>query len=179
MDKDIGDSITLPDGRVLNTHGKDQCSGEYCSVHNPSDHSLVKAPLHWRSDRQLMERMCEHGIGHPDPDDLAHWERVYGKSQPELVAGRGVHGCDGCCSKTELTENQRLRKVLEDYTTAWLNCEPSTGPFPDEPDGGEGRIVAALRAVLDTLIFAESRGKLLEGGPLLTEVIRYAFERKT
>ena len=35
----------------------------------------------------LVERVCPHGIGHPDPDWLkgrpSHW---------------GVHGCDGCCS---------------------------------------------------------------------------------
>lgn len=46
-------------------------------------------PTHFREDRQIMERICPHGIGHPDPDDAA------------FRASRGdddtVHGCDGCC----------------------------------------------------------------------------------
>ncbi len=67
-------------------HNKENCSGN-CVIHNPSDHTLKYAPTHWRDDRALMERICEHGIGHPDPDDL-----VYHKAE-----WRGVHGCDGCC----------------------------------------------------------------------------------
>ena len=46
-----------------------------------------KLPRIWRPDRGIWERVCEHGIGHPDPDD------------PRILSGedRGVHGCDGCC----------------------------------------------------------------------------------
>lgn len=43
---------------------------------------MVLWPQHWRGDRHLMERICPHGVGHPDPDDI----------NPD-----GVHGCDGCC----------------------------------------------------------------------------------
>lgn len=46
--------------------------------------------LHWRADRGLFERMCSHGIGHPDPDQKDYW-RVLG------LEHEGVHGCDGCC----------------------------------------------------------------------------------
>lgn len=60
-----------------------------CPIHAPSQHSLVAAPLHWRGDRRIMERICDHGVGHPDPDDLK-----VGRSWAE-----GVHGCDGCCRK--------------------------------------------------------------------------------
>jgi hypothetical protein len=35
-----------------------------------------------------MERICPHGIGHPDPDDPAFKNPI-----------EGVHGCDGCCSR--------------------------------------------------------------------------------
>jgi hypothetical protein len=31
-----------------------------------------------------MERICDHGVGHPDPD--------------EFMADVWVHGCDGCCA---------------------------------------------------------------------------------
>lgn len=77
----------------LRTHGPDACSGEHCTIHNPSDHHMVGWPLNWRGDRGIMERLCPHGRGHPDPDDLDHLERV-GRSDG------GVHGCDGCCAST-------------------------------------------------------------------------------
>lgn len=47
-------------------------------------HHMAGWPRHYRGDRGIWERICPHGIGHPDPD------------QP-LDNGRGVHGCDGCC----------------------------------------------------------------------------------
>ena len=42
----------------------------------------------------LMERICPHGIGHPDPDHLSHTERVHGL---EAMLIEAIHGCDGCC----------------------------------------------------------------------------------
>jgi hypothetical protein len=78
----------------MKTHGPQECDGRKCCIHNPSEHALTNAPLHWRSDRQLMERICAHGIGHPDPDGLAHIEATQGK---ESVEAAGIHGCDQCC----------------------------------------------------------------------------------
>lgn len=78
----------------LVTHPPDACNGGVCCIHNPSDHSMRSFRQHWRDDRGLMERICPHGIGHPDPDDLA-WiakERGY-----EAAGVEAVHGCDGCC----------------------------------------------------------------------------------
>lgn len=75
--------------RWIWVHKENACRGRHCSVHNPSDHPLNKAPLHWRADRALMERICEHGIGHPDPDGLAYSNKGWAEA---------VHGCDGCCS---------------------------------------------------------------------------------
>lgn len=75
-------------GQVMHyVHGKDECDGNPCPIHNPTDHPLRDAPTHWRYDRKIMERMCEHGVGHPDPDDI----------HVRTVEGEGVHGCDGCC----------------------------------------------------------------------------------
>jgi hypothetical protein len=46
-------------------------------------------PQEWRTDRAIMERICPHGVGHPDPDEY----KIRGKNgKYELV-----HGCDGCC----------------------------------------------------------------------------------
>ncbi len=89
-------SLGLQVGKViLRTHAAGQCSGEFCCIHNPSDHALRDAPLNWRADRGMMERICEHGIGHPDPDDLAHKRRTLGDDYEHYAFD--VHGCDGCC----------------------------------------------------------------------------------
>jgi hypothetical protein len=68
---------------VINVHPQDNCAGRPCCVHNPSDHHMKDWPQHYRMDRGLMERICSHGVGHPDPDDV----------NPDIV-----HGCDGCCA---------------------------------------------------------------------------------
>lgn len=88
------DLIALYSGDILTTHGPSQCAPHHCCIHNPSQHRLNDRPLYWRSDRALMERVCEHGVGHPDPDDIAHCRRTIGD---EFAYTRAVHGCDGCC----------------------------------------------------------------------------------
>lgn len=72
-------------GQTLhNVHSPEICQGRPCVIHNPSDHHMREWPTHYRFDRRIMERICPHGIGHPDPDDP--------------FTGRGIHGCDGCCT---------------------------------------------------------------------------------
>jgi hypothetical protein len=75
-------------------HPLDQCMGQFCPFHNPSPHHMAEWNIHVRLDKgALVERICAHGIGHPDPDSLAYFIRVNGPSASYL----GVHGCDGCC----------------------------------------------------------------------------------
>ena len=76
---------------LVNVHGPSMCEGRPCVMHHPSDHHMLQWPTNWRDDARLMERLCPHGIGHPDPDDVAYQATV-GR---EWVA---VHGCDGCCA---------------------------------------------------------------------------------
>lgn len=84
-------TFTLSDGRVLrDVHGESSCAGRTCVIHNPTAHHMSEFPLHWRHDRGIFERICEHGIGHPDPDQFDYWIETGQESQ-------GVHGCDGCC----------------------------------------------------------------------------------
>lgn len=81
-------------------HPASACAGP-CPLHNPSDHHMVDWPLNWRPDRYIFERICEHGIGHPDPDSLAWKNHVAGYvEQPHLLyqPDDGTHGCDGCCA---------------------------------------------------------------------------------
>lgn len=75
----------------LRIHDAAKCEGYACPFHNPSDHHMRDWPMLVRLDnRALVERTCEHGVGHPDPDSAAYFAR-WGD---EMV---GVHGCDGCC----------------------------------------------------------------------------------
>jgi hypothetical protein len=70
-------------------HTPDRCFGTHCPFHGPSAHKMVEWPIIIRSSA-LVERRCEHGVGHPDPDSVAYFER-------NDWHGYGVHGCDGCC----------------------------------------------------------------------------------
>lgn len=73
-------------------HPRSLCDGNFCSLHNPSNHGLVGWPMLLR-ETGLIERLCGHGVGHPDPDS-AQWmdERL----NPGVRVW-GIHGCDGCC----------------------------------------------------------------------------------
>lgn len=72
-------------------HTPTKCKGTVCCFHSPSEHHMRDWKLNIRLDRSgLTERICPHGIGHPDPDSLA-WLKLKG------VDDEGVHGCDGCC----------------------------------------------------------------------------------
>jgi hypothetical protein len=44
-----------------------------------------------------MERICPHGVGHPDPDDLAYRISI-AKKMGKDTKYLGIHGCDGCCT---------------------------------------------------------------------------------
>jgi len=81
----------------VKTHASGDCGGEYCCLHNPSDHPFKDAPMILRLDREvpLVERVCEHGTGHPDPDSVAYFQRDGGHESVD------VHGCCGCCTSTE------------------------------------------------------------------------------
>lgn len=88
------DVIATVDGPLL-VHRAGECAGPTCVVHNPSQHHMRDWPLKWRSDRKLMERLCEHGVGHPDPDHLDFVRRTKGGAAAETDS---IHGCDGCCA---------------------------------------------------------------------------------
>lgn len=83
---------------VVTIHPGTQCAGEVCVFHNPMPHRLSQAPMNIRFDNgALVERICEHGVGHPDPDSVAYFVR----RDPKNGKYMGVHGCDGCCGPLE------------------------------------------------------------------------------
>jgi len=74
---------------VLSVHSPDVCAGRPCTVHSPTSHGMRGFPQLWRSDKGHMERVCPHGVGHPDPDE---------RHSPTWRDAWSVHGCDGCCA---------------------------------------------------------------------------------
>lgn len=75
-------TVVIGGARLENVHPLADCEGKPCTIDNPSDHHMRAWPLVWRFDRRIFERICPHGIGHPDPDGI----------NPDTV-----HGCDMCC----------------------------------------------------------------------------------
>lgn len=75
-------------------HFEEDCRARPCVIHSPTDHVMSEWELIWRTDRAIFERVCEHGIGHPDPDQFAYWVQAFGQREADAMA---VHGCDMCC----------------------------------------------------------------------------------
>lgn len=83
----MSEVYTTGTGQQMYTHEHGECKVGSCPIHNPSKHVLRDCPTHWRQDRGIMERICPHGVGHPDPDCM------YAQQDT-------VHACDGCCART-------------------------------------------------------------------------------
>lgn len=99
-------------------HGPDLCRtrGGHCPFHNPSDHHMVRWPRIIRFDMMnLTERVCPHGVSHPDPDSLQTFidqeiasivarggrvERmtVAGREQARASTIQRFHGHGDCCA---------------------------------------------------------------------------------
>lgn len=82
-------------GGFVNVHDPRFCLGEKCVFHRPSFHSMLLWPKNLR-ETGLMERICTHGVGHPDPDSAAFFERS------ALMPYAASHGCDGCCHERRI-----------------------------------------------------------------------------
>lgn len=91
-------------------HDAETCTGP-CVLHNPSQHSMSDFDLVLRASG-LMERICPHGVGHPDPDSLAYFMRL----DPDCELG--THGCEGCCASDD-----EWRAIWDDVP------DDSTGPI--------------------------------------------------
>lgn len=90
--------FTTPDGKyeLSGTHPvTEDCLEHGCVIHNPSDTRQNREgwPHNWRTDRGIMERICEHGVGHPDHDSAAYLARMG-------LEYENVHGCDFCCGES-------------------------------------------------------------------------------
>lgn len=91
------EAYTTGTGQTLtNVHHENVECKNGCVIHHPSDHVMKDFPTHWRGDRGIMERICPHGIGHNDPDDLNFIRRTLGEKRAKMES---MHACDGCCFK--------------------------------------------------------------------------------
>lgn len=82
-----GESVTI----LRNVHATGICTGRACIIHAPSNHRMSSWPLSPRI--KLIERLCRHLVGHPDPDSVAYLQQLTGEEEWD------IHGCDGCCTK--------------------------------------------------------------------------------
>lgn len=117
------DDIVLYSGAVLtNIHSEDSCFLEHCAIHNPSEHPLRNAPMDWYGgDIRALVRVCEHGLQHPDPDDLrfklaiGDFITVEALTSVHLVA----ENCDGCCIACQIDHSKRCCWV---HGTHYIGC---------------------------------------------------------
>ena len=82
--------------QLQGVHPESKCAGRVCVIHSPTDHHMRTWPMNWRGDRGLIERICPHGVSHPDPDHLPRWEAMGWGAE-------ATHGCcqAGCCMPPE------------------------------------------------------------------------------
>jgi hypothetical protein len=113
-----GDISFPPLANIHDANG--ECYAFGCVIHAPTEHPLSDAPYNWREDRRIMERICEHGVGHPD-HDAANYERRHGGDS-------GLHGCDGCCVGNlfaEPLQKETLAERFWGWATAWIRDRDS------------------------------------------------------
>lgn len=89
---------------LTNTHAESRCKGRRCVIHNPTDHHMIDWPINLR-ETNLIERLCKHGVGHPDPDSVYFFDKIGQK-------GYDVHGCDGCC-RPEQVNTESVDHIFE------------------------------------------------------------------
>lgn len=81
-------------------HGPESCGGRACPFHAPSRHHMVAWPIAMpiTVDDLVIERVCPHGILHPDPDSLDLAE-IFDPTVKVLYQ----HPCCGCCVPNRYT----------------------------------------------------------------------------
>lgn len=84
-------------GQRVFVHRRNASCASGCVIHHPTD-PHQEWPTYWRADRQMMERLCTHGVGHPDRDHIAFIRFRYGDA---AAATEAVHGCCGCCGRDD------------------------------------------------------------------------------
>jgi hypothetical protein len=120
---------TLESGQTLFTHTQGTCYGPYCAIHNPMPGPWAEWPRLWREDRNILERVCPHGVGHPVAE-MYEWA---------ITNGHGyslVHGCCGecvCSSRVAKRPTERPADTIgvPDYEEL-PSSQPQELPFDEQ-----------------------------------------------
>lgn len=94
-------------GQKMKVHAKNSDCDAGCVIHNPTLEPHKDWPTHWRVGEYLMERVCPHGVGHPDLDHLEFVRKIKGE---EYAHSQSIHGCDGCC---KLRDNDFMTELAQ------------------------------------------------------------------
>lgn len=138
---------------LLNVHTQDQCAGQPCCVHNPSNHHMLTWPGDWEPLFKQMWRTCPHNMTHPDPDDLQFHRAKFGDDDAAVQA---LHACDGCC-QPGLT----LPKEISDKVSDFLQ-HPDTGTVATRPVR-DGTLVSHKPQWESALLQTNARGDTRPG----------------
>lgn len=86
--------------QLYNVHSPQDCYGEHCVFHNPSDHHMITWHANWNPILKIVVRVCPHRIEHPDPDT------------PLPYQNHGHGWTCGCCkSPDRLTEDDFWKEL--------------------------------------------------------------------
>lgn len=111
--------ITGRGQRLTRTHPPNSgCEEHGCVIHNPTLEAQMIGETFWSLAHGRMERICEHGVHHPDPDAVA-WRLRKG------LFPNVDHDCDGCCDPERLAQQARQR-VANMKAFGGLMCECGT-----------------------------------------------------
>lgn len=85
-------------GVRVKVHDTGLCAGEFCTIHNNSDHALCFAPQKWNQYYSAVLRVCVHGIEHLDVDTPENPKAVsLLMDLDENLDNKCFTNCDACC----------------------------------------------------------------------------------
>lgn len=74
------------------------CTG-FCPFHKRSGHPLRSAPMAWRENLGRVDRVCPHGVIHPDTDSLGYLRKTHLWDTISINDPQHREDCDGCCGQ--------------------------------------------------------------------------------
>jgi len=126
---DVKREAVLSGGQTIYAfHKSDQCYGEFCAVHNPSDHSLREYDLHYNAMAGSFFRDVD-GEMVVDPDDY-----ILNKTGEVIVIN--LISCNHCGDLVASTHRHDFRrcscgKVAADGGSSYLRRLGSAGDFTE------------------------------------------------
>lgn len=91
----------LESGQLLRTHGRLNCIGEWCAIHQPMPGPWTRWPRYWDSYQERVVRICPCGCEHPVAE--MYVMAILARSGFRSVAHQccGIHPCTPIDGGTE------------------------------------------------------------------------------